>query len=130
MFRSLPLAEQLNPTPTLSLLLRGRGPFARALRDSARSRELLHVSSTHGTSGTSANARLRPADQMPLMRKQNSLQMEWCLECHRHPERYVRPREDVFNMRYVPPANQIEVGRKLVADYRIRRMTDCNACHR
>ena len=69
-------------------------------------------------------------DQMPLMRKQNSLQMEWCLECHRHPERYVRPREDVFNMRYVPPANQIEVGRKLVADYRIRRMTDCNACHR
>jgi hypothetical protein len=67
---------------------------------------------------------------MPLMRKQNSLQMEWCLDCHRHPERYVRPREDVFNMSYEPPANQLEIGQRLVAEHRIRKMTDCNACHR
>ena len=69
-------------------------------------------------------------DKMPLMRKQSSLQMEWCLDCHRHPERYVRPREEVFNMNYVVPANQLELGRKLVAENRIRKMTDCNACHR
>ena len=69
-------------------------------------------------------------DQMPLMRKQNSLQMEWCLDCHRHPERYVRPREEVFNMNYTAPANQLELGRTLVEQNRIRRMTDCNACHR
>jgi hypothetical protein len=69
-------------------------------------------------------------DQMPLMRKQSSLQMEWCLDCHRHPERYVRPREEVFNMNYVAPANQLELGRRLVAENRIRKMTDCNTCHR
>jgi hypothetical protein len=67
---------------------------------------------------------------MPLMRKHNSLQMEWCLDCHRHPERYVRPREEVFNMNYIAPANQLELGAKLVAEHRIRKMTDCNTCHR
>ena len=67
---------------------------------------------------------------MPLMRKQNSLQMEWCLDCHRHPERYVRPREEVFNMSYEAPADQLELGRKLVAESGVRKMTDCNTCHR
>jgi hypothetical protein len=69
-------------------------------------------------------------DQMPLVRKASTLQMEWCVDCHRHPQRYVRPREAVFDMTYTPPANQRELGEKLVADYRIRRMTDCNTCHR
>jgi hypothetical protein len=56
--------------------------------------------------------------------------MEWCLDCHRHPERYVRPREEVFNMSYAAPVNQLELGRKLVVEHHIRKMTDCNACHR
>src|SRR2546421_4575114 len=29
-------------------------------------------------------------DQMALMRQHASLQMEWCLDCHRNPEKYVR----------------------------------------
>ena len=41
---------------------------------------------------------------MPLMWQEQSLQMEWCLDCHRNPERYVRPREAVFRVDYVPPA--------------------------
>ena len=32
-----------------------------------------------------------------------SLQMEWCLECHREPEKHLRPRDQVFNMRYEQP---------------------------
>jgi hypothetical protein len=35
-------------------------------------------------------------DRMPLMWQDKSLQMEWCLDCHRSPERYVRPRDAVF----------------------------------
>jgi hypothetical protein len=35
-------------------------------------------------------------DKMPLMRKATTLHMEWCLDCHRHPEREVRNKEDVF----------------------------------
>jgi hypothetical protein len=69
-------------------------------------------------------------DQMPLMFKVNTLFMNWCLDCHREPEKYVRPREQVFNMAYVPPANQIEFGRKLVAEYHIQKLTDCYTCHR
>ena len=40
--------------------------------------------------------------------------MEWCLDCHRNPEQYVRPRDQVFNMAYAPPPDQIELGKRLV----------------
>jgi hypothetical protein len=69
-------------------------------------------------------------DRMPLMMQEKSLQMEWCVDCHRHPERYVRPREAVFRWDYTPPSNQIELGQRLVADYQIQRLTSCSTCHR
>ena len=71
-----------------------------------------------------------PVDRMPLMWQEQSLQMEWCLECHRSPERFVRPREAVFSVDYVPPADQLEIGRRLVAEYRIEKLTNCSTCHR
>ena len=69
-------------------------------------------------------------DQMPLMWKANTLHMEWCLDCHRHPERYVRPREQVFAMNWKPSPDQATVGARLVKEYGIRKVTDCSACHR
>src|SRR5205814_4668684 len=48
-------------------------------------------------------------DRMPLMWQEQSLQMEWCIDCHRNPEKYVRPREAVFRTDYVPPADQLEL---------------------
>ena len=69
-------------------------------------------------------------DQMPLMWKTNTLYMEWCLECHRQPERFVRPRNQVFNMAYQAPSDQLALGRKLVEEYNIRKLTDCSVCHR
>jgi hypothetical protein len=69
-------------------------------------------------------------DTMPLTWRENTLYMDWCLECHRQPERYVRPRKDVFRMDYVPPANQIELGQKLVQEYKIQKLTSCSTCHR
>jgi len=66
---------------------------------------------------------------MPLMWKQNTLHMEWCLDCHREPEKYVRPRDQVFRMDYQAPANQLEIGAKLVREYKIRKLTDCSVCH-
>jgi formamidopyrimidine-DNA glycosylase len=69
-------------------------------------------------------------DQMPLMFKVNTLYMNWCIECHRDPWKYVRPREQVFNMAYEPPANQEEFGRKLMKEYKIQSLTDCWTCHR
>ena len=69
-------------------------------------------------------------DLMPLMWQVQSLQMQWCLGCHRNPEQYVRPREYVFKMDYEPPADQLTLGRKLVSEYKIQRLTDCWTCHR
>jgi len=70
---------------------------------------------------------------MPLVRQVASLQMEWCLDCHRHPERALRPREQVFNMQWQPPADQLEQGRRLAREYNIRsveELTSCSTCHR
>jgi hypothetical protein len=71
-------------------------------------------------------------DQMPLMMQGPSLQMEWCLDCHRNPEKHIRPRDEVFNMRYKRPADQKTLGTKLVADYHVRKaqLTNCAVCHR
>jgi len=69
-------------------------------------------------------------DRMPLMWKEKSLQMEWCTDCHRHPEAYVRPRADLFRVDYVPPSNQLELGKQLVAEYQIQKLTSCSTCHR
>ena len=69
---------------------------------------------------------------MNLTWQDASLTMEWCLSCHRAPELHVRPREEVFNMEYAPPADQLALGRRLVAEYDIRtkQLTDCTICHR
>jgi hypothetical protein len=69
-------------------------------------------------------------DLMPLTYKVNTLYMNWCLTCHRDPEKYVRPRDQVFNMAYEPPPDQMDLGRKLVAQYKIQKLTDCVTCHR
>lgn len=69
-------------------------------------------------------------DQMPLVWQEKSLQMEWCLECHRQPERFVRPREAVFEFGWQPPSDEPGMGAQLVSDYRIRKVDYCSACHR
>jgi hypothetical protein len=69
-------------------------------------------------------------DKMPLTFQKASLQMEWCLDCHRHPERHVRPREAVFQMGYEPPIDQETLGRRLVKEYKIQSLTSCSTCHR
>jgi Cytochrome c7 and related cytochrome c len=69
-------------------------------------------------------------DRMPLVWQEHSLQMEWCLDCHRNPERYVRPRSAVFRVDYQAPADQLELGRRLVEEYQIQKLTSCSVCHR
>jgi hypothetical protein len=69
-------------------------------------------------------------DRMPLMRQEASLQMEWCVNCHRNPEQFVRPRDQVFSVDYHVPDNQTELGARLVAEYHIQKLTSCSTCHR
>ncbi len=69
-------------------------------------------------------------DQMALTYKVNTLYMNWCVECHRQPENHIRPRSEVFNMAYREPDNQLELGRRLVAEYKVQKLTYCYTCHR
>lgn len=74
-----------------------------------------------------------PIDKMPLAYQATSMQMEWCLDCHRAPEKYLRPRSEVFNMAYTAPANQLEIGRALKTEYKVagpEHLTSCSVCHR
>jgi len=59
--------------------------------------------SIHINKGVGCNTCHGPVDRMPLMFNYASLQMEWCIGCHRAPEKNLRPREQVFNMRYQQP---------------------------
>lgn len=71
-------------------------------------------------------------DRMPLMQSVKPLFMSWCLECHRAPERFIRPREQVFDMDWQPPADQLALGRRLVESYQVntQQLSDCSICHR
>lgn len=72
-------------------------------------------------------------NEMPLTAKNQALDMSWCLNCHREPERHIRPRSDVFSMDWHPRRQQqAELGSKLVKDYHIHTdvLTSCSTCHR
>jgi hypothetical protein len=86
--------------------------------------------SIHVAKGVGCSTCHGRVDRMPLMWQEASLTMEWCLDCHNSPEKYVRPRSDVFAMDYEPPADQLMLGRRLVEEYGIRRLTSCSTCHR
>ncbi len=102
--------------------------------------------SIHINKGVGCNTCHGPVDRMPLMFNYASLQMEWCIECHRAPEKNLRPREQVFNMRYQQPTqdlpvvddgkpftDQLSLGKHLVQKYHLRSVMDitsCSTCHR
>src|SRR5215469_12759464 len=72
-------------------------------------------------------------DQMPLMWKANTLEMSWCLDCHRNTQRALRPLDQITTMGYVPDGDQEEIGRRLQAEYHtpdVRVLTSCSTCHR
>ena len=69
-------------------------------------------------------------DKMPLMYQAASLQMEWCLDCHRNPERFVRPRDEIYTMGYERPSGEPDLGSRLVEEYDIQSLDSCSVCHR
>ena len=71
-------------------------------------------------------------DKMALMRSEHALQMRWCLECHRNPEPHLRPKNEVFNMKW-KAEDQETLGPRLAQEYHLRReidLTSCSTCHR
>ncbi|MGH9902087.1 MAG: cytochrome c3 family protein [Pyrinomonadaceae bacterium] len=92
--------------------------------------------SIHVAKGVGCNTCHGPVHEMPAVYQAKSLQMEWCLECHREPERFLRPKDQVFNLDW-PEENvseeQLRRGRQLKADLKVRSadiITSCSTCHR
>jgi len=75
-------------------------------------------------------------DEMPIAYQAATLQMEWCLECHRKPEKYLRPKDKVFDMqwrRQNSSAEELREGMAWKAQYQVqdaRVLTSCSTCHR
>lgn len=85
--------------------------------------------SIHVTKGMGCVTCHGRVDKMPLLRQAVSLQMEWCLECHRAPEDFVRPRSEILNMEWVAD-DQSVLGAQLVEEYNIQSLLSCSVCHR
>lgn len=85
--------------------------------------------SIHVASGMGCATCHGRVDQMPLMRQHATLEMSWCLDCHRDPAKYVRPKEEVFNMAW-EAEDQEALGARLVEEYGLRSLLNCSTCHR
>jgi hypothetical protein len=106
--------------------------------------------SIHVAKGVGCQSCHGQVDQMPLMYEENTLQMEWCLNCHRQTEKFLRPKDQVFSMTYQQPSDehpvevdidgkktpfktQAELGQALAKKYGLRTVQDitsCSTCHR
>ena len=109
-------------------------PHADSLDAGAQSTRLRLLQSLDSYSkGVGCSSCHGAVDRMPLLWQAESLQMEWCLGCHRQPELHLRPREQVFNMNWRPAADQIARGRALMREYGVEgaaELTSCSTCHR
>jgi hypothetical protein len=111
--------------------------------------------SVHIAKGIGCESCHGKVNRMPLMLQNASLQMQWCLDCHRNPAKNVRPREEVFNLdwdptdrasfvKYMQPpagaasnphwepgaADVARLQAKLAKEYDLHSLTSCSTCHR
>lgn len=87
--------------------------------------------SVHVAKGIGCSSCHGAVDEMPLVWQENTLHMEWCLDCHRAPEKHVRPLDRIFDMDFEPQVElTLEERLELVHDHRIQSLTNCSVCHR
>jgi hypothetical protein len=112
--------------------------------------------SIHVNRGISCFSCHGPVNRMSVVYDAQPLSMAWCLGCHRHPENFLRPDNQVFNLDWktsdVKPAEfvakygqpkeatgdwskkkkltQREIGQTLKEKWNIKPPTNCQGCHR
>jgi hypothetical protein len=71
-------------------------------------------------------------DQMPMVWRNETMTMRWCLDCHQEPQQQIRPREEVYTFGYTPAEEQATLGPRLIEEYHVQvdGLTDCAVCHR
>jgi Cytochrome c7 and related cytochrome c len=95
--------------------------------------------SAHVNRGVSCVSCHGRVDQMPVVYHAEPHSMDWCLTCHRNPENFVRPVDQVTNLGWQPPTENREstvkaqkrLGLKMVADLHLNPPDkNCAGCHR
>ena len=89
--------------------------------------------SIHVAKGVGCSTCHGQVDQMPLTWKTQTLYMKWCIDCHRAPQNYLRPPDEVFNMSWRAGSDQKKLGEQLAAENHVDlsgRLTNCSVCHR
>lgn len=91
--------------------------------------------SAHMSAGVGCITCHGQVDKMEVVQQAQPLSMSWCLDCHRNPENFLRPKDKITDMRWEPPAgvSQQQLGLELKTQYGIRNqtyMTSCSTCHR
>ena len=104
----------------------------------------IHVNQGIGCNQCHSNETAK-IEEMRLTVKAQTFHMSWCLDCHKDPAQYIRPKSEVFNMAWEPGskdakisyeafgvANQEELGAQLVKEYNVEveQLTNCSICHR
>ncbi len=89
--------------------------------------------SIHVAKGVGCSTCHGQIDEMASVYMENTLQMEWCISCHKDPSQFIRPKSEIYNMAWhdsdIEPADR----GKLKEEYRIRsreQLTSCSTCHR
>lgn len=89
--------------------------------------------SIHVAKGVGCSTCHGEIDNMPAVYQENTLQMEWCLSCHKDPSQFIRPKEEIYNMQWKDSNLTADKRQKLKVDYKIRSrelLTSCSTCHR
>lgn len=71
---------------------------------------------------------------MASVYQENTLQMEWCLSCHRNPAPHIRPQSEIYNTAWskdeITPEQEREVQEKIGRLRSKELLTSCSTCHR
>jgi len=86
--------------------------------------------SAHVTAGVGCESCHGNVAQEEVVMQKKPLSMGWCLGCHRHPEKSLRPLDEVTTMGWTPPENQMEFAARVMKERNINPPTDCSGCHR
>ncbi len=89
--------------------------------------------SIHVAKGVGCSTCHGQIDNMAAVYQENTLQMEWCLSCHKNPEQFIRPKSEIYNMKWKDSQLTAEQRQQLKVDYKIRSrelLTSCSTCHR
>ena len=77
-------------------------------------------------------------DQMKVVHHAEHLSMAFCLDCHRNPEKALRPNAEVTNLAWKfsdgnhpePDLEQIHAGLELKNNWSVNPPLSCTGCHR